>query len=331
MAGMTIRRAGLDDRDTVVQFAIALQAAEHEMHPSRRPGAALGPVAIEELYRRTGGDDGAILLAEQDGAAVGYIAFYVETLDGLELRDAARRSLYISDLGVVPAMRGKGIAGELLAEAERRCRALRLPRLSIGVLAENDAALAAYRRAGYVPYEFWLEKNIATGAVPPRRIDGLSLRALRPDDRHTMLGFLRQLADDEAGFHWAMRPGSEMTMAEVDRAIAEIAAEDGTIVIAELDGRPVGYAGVVCQDARDEFELKDEWRWRGLVTDIYVAPEGRRRGIAQALLGAAEAHVLSRGIGWLQICVSPDNGPANALYAKAGFRDYELVLEKRLG
>jgi ribosomal protein S18 acetylase RimI-like enzyme len=328
---MTIRRVGRDDRDMVVRFAIALQAAEHEMHPSRRPGPALDPAAIDELYRRTGGDDGAILLAEQDGTAVGYIAFYAETLDGLELRDAARQSLYISDLCVVPILRGKGIAGQLLAEAERQCRALQLPRLSIGVLVANDAARATYRRAGYVPYEFWLEKNISSGAVPLRPIVGLSLRDMRPDDRDTMLGFLRQLADDEAGFHWAMRPGSEMTMAEVDRAIAEIAEEDGTIVIADLDGRPVGYSAVVCQDASDEFELKDEWRRRGLVTDMYVAPEGRRRGIAQALLGTAEQHVASRGIDWLQICVSPDNKPANALYKKAGFRDYELVLEKRLG
>jgi ribosomal protein S18 acetylase RimI-like enzyme len=314
----------------VMQFAIALQAAEHEMHPSRRPGPALDPVAIDELYRRTGGDDGAILLAEQDGTAIGYIAFYAATLDGLELRDAARQSLYISDLCVVPTLRGKGIAGRLLAEAERQCRALQLPRLSIGVLAANDAARAAYRRAGYVPYEFWLEKHISPGTMPLSRIVGLSLRKMHPDDRGTMLEFLRGLADDEAGFHWAMRPGSEMTMAEVDRAIGEIAAEDGTIAIAELDGQPTGYMAVVCQDVRDEFELKDEWRRRGLVTDMYVAPEGRRRGIAQALLGAAERHVSSRGIDWLQICVSPDNKPANALYAKVGFHDYEIVLEKRL-
>jgi ribosomal protein S18 acetylase RimI-like enzyme len=330
MGDIEIRRATGRDRPTVLKLAMQLQEAEHGMHPSRRSGASLAPVAIEELARRTEGEDGAILIAEQDGAPVGYIAFYADSLESLELRPEAHRFLYISDLCVEPALRGRGIAGRLLAEAEAACRRLGLPRLTIGVLAANEAARAAYRRAGYEPYEFWLEKPVEAAPAPLPPIAGLALRPLAPGDRATMLVFLRDLADAEATYHWAMRPGSEMTMAEVDRMIAEIAEEDGAIVVAELDGRPVGYAGVVVQDAESEFELRDEWRRRGFITDMYVAPAARRRGIARALLAACERHVASRGIAWIQICVSPGNLPARALYSKAGFRDYEIVLEKRL-
>src|SRR5690606_15888515 len=110
----------------------------------------------------------------------------------------------------------------------------------------------------------------------------------------------------------------------------EIHDEDGAIVLAELGGRPVGYAGVVRQTVTDEFELKDEWMRRGFITDLFVSAEARRRGVAQALLAACEDHVRAAGIDWLQICVSPDNAPAQALYRRCGFRDYELVLEKRL-
>jgi ribosomal protein S18 acetylase RimI-like enzyme len=300
------------------------------MHPSRRPGAALGPAAIDTLERRTRGDDGAILLAECDGAVAGYIAFYAELNDSIELRASAHRFLYVSDLCVAASMRGRGIAGSLLAEAERWCRRLQLPRIEIGALAANKAALAAYRRAGYGLYEHWLEKHVSRAPAPLRPVRELTLRPMNAADRDLMLRFLRQLADDEAGFHWAMRPGSEITMNEVNRSIREIAEEDGSIVIAELEGNPVGYGAVICQDAQDEFELNDEWRLRGLVTDMYVAPEARRRGIGMALLGTLERHVASRGLDWLQIVVSPNNAPAIALYAKAGFRDYELVLERRL-
>jgi ribosomal protein S18 acetylase RimI-like enzyme len=330
MGDIEIRRAAERDRPSVLRLAMLLQEAEHAMHPSRRSGASLAPVAVEELGRRTQGDAGAILLAEQDGAPIGYVAFYADRLESLELRPEAHRFLYVSDLCVEPGARGRGIAGRLLAEAEAACRRLGLPRLTIGVLAANEAARAAYRRAGYGPYELWLEKSIATAPASAPAGTGLALRPLAPADRATLLGFLRDLADEEAAQHWAMRPGSEMTMTEVDRTIEEIAEEDGAIVVAERDGRPVGYAGVVCQTAQGEFELRDEWQRRGFVTDMFVAPEARRRGIGLALLAACERHVASRGLDWLQICVSPGNAAANALYRRAGFRDYEIVLEKRL-
>lgn len=331
MVETTIRRAGEGDRATVGRLASLLQDAENRMHASRRTAASLPGHLIDELYRRTRVEQGgAILLAESGGTAVGYIAFYPERQTSLELRPTAYRFLYVADLCVVPEARGQRIAGLLLAEAETICRQLCLPRIALGVLASNPAALAAYDRAGYQPYELWLEKSVSKAPVSVPSAAGLSLRKLRDDDRSTMLPFLRDLADAEALYHWAMRPGSDMTMAEVDRTIAEITDEDGAIFIAELDGQPVGYAGVVLQNATDEFELKDEWQKRGFITDMFVAAAGRRRGIGRALIAACDRHVAEAGIDWEQITVSPDNAPAIALYRKAGFGDYELVLEKRL-
>ncbi|MDZ4734947.1 MAG: GNAT family N-acetyltransferase [Rhodospirillaceae bacterium] len=331
MSAITIRRATRDDRAAILDLAIALQAAEHEMHPSRRPGPALDPRAYDELDRRTSGDDGAILLAETDGSIAGYIAFYADLNDSVELRASAHRFLYVSDISVAPAMRGRGIAGFLLAEADDWCLRLGLPRIEMGVLAANAPALTAYKKAGYVLYEHWLDKHIAASPIPVPTIAGLDLRPMQPADRALMLRFMRDLADDEAEMHWAMRPGSEITLNEVERSIREIAAEEGAILIAELDGQPVGYGAAVCQIASDEHELREDWFHRGMVTDLYVAPEGRRRGIGLALLGALERSIAPRGLDWLQIVVSPDNAAALALYKKAGFGAYELVLEKRLG
>ena len=330
MVETTIRRAGESDRATVGRLAGLLQDAEYDMHPSRRSGATLPHTIVDELYRRTRVEQGgAILLAETGGTVTGYIAFYPERFDSLELRPEAYRFLYVADLCVVPEARGQRIAGLLLAEAETICRRLCLPRVALGVLASNSGARAAYDRAGYRPYELWLEKSVTKAPVSMPPISGLALRRLHDGDRDTMLPFLRDLADAEALYHWAMRPGSEMTMAEVDRTIAEIADEDGIVIVAELNGKPVGYAGVVLQNATDEFELKDEWRKRGFVTDMYVDASARGRGIGLALLAECDRYVASAGIDWLQICVSPDNAPAIALYRKAGFGDYEIVLEKR--
>lgn len=331
MVETTIRRAGEGDRAIVGRLAALLQDAEYAMHESRRTGSTLPDNLVDELYRRTRVEQGgAILLAETDGAVKGYIAFYPERLANIELRPEAYRFLYVADLCVVPEARGQRIAGLLLAEAETICRRLCLPRIALGVLAANPAARAAYDRVGYQPYELWLEKSIAMSSTPAGTVAGLTFRPLRDGDRATMLSFLRELSDAEALYHWAMRSSSDITMADVDRTIAEIAEEDGSVIIAELDGRPVGYAGVVLQDAADEFELKDAWRQRGFITDMYVDASARGRGIGLALLAECDRYVAQAGIDWQQICVSPGNAPAIALYRKAGFGDYELVLEKRL-
>ncbi|MEX1109894.1 MAG: GNAT family N-acetyltransferase [Dongiaceae bacterium] len=331
MSAITIRRANRGDRGAILDLAIALQAAEHAMHPSRRPGPALNPVFFDELDRRARGEEGAILLAETEGSIAGYIAFYADFNDSVELRASAHRFLYVSDISVAPPMRGRGIAGLLLAEADRWCTRLGLLRIEMGVLATNASALSAYRKAGYVLYEHWLDKHIAATPALAPTIAGFNIRPMQPGDRALMLRFMRHLADDEADVHWAMRPGSEITLNEVDRSLREIAEEDGTILMAELDGNPVGYGAVVCQIASGEFELREDWLHRGMVTDLYVAPEARRRGVGLALLGALERPVMARGLNWLQIVVSPANAPALALYEKAGFGPYELVLEKRLG
>jgi GNAT superfamily N-acetyltransferase len=61
---------------------------------------------------------------------------------------------------VAPDWRGRGIAGLLLAEAERHGRALGLAQMTIGVLAVNEAARRAYAKAGFDDYEMLLRKRL---------------------------------------------------------------------------------------------------------------------------------------------------------------------------
>jgi GNAT superfamily N-acetyltransferase len=50
-------------------------------------------------------------------------------------------------------VRGQGIGQALLAWAEQRAREIGCCKLTLEVLASNHRAMAAYQRAGYVPYE----------------------------------------------------------------------------------------------------------------------------------------------------------------------------------
>lgn len=64
----------------------------------------------------------------------------------------ARPLLNVHDIVVRRDRRGLGIGQALLTWAEARARELGCCKLTLEVLSGNAAALASYRRAGYVPY-----------------------------------------------------------------------------------------------------------------------------------------------------------------------------------
>lgn len=65
---------------------------------------------------------------------------------------AARPLLNIHDIVTRDDRRGQGVGQALLGWAEQRARELGCCKLTLEVLSNNARAMAAYRRAGFVPY-----------------------------------------------------------------------------------------------------------------------------------------------------------------------------------
>ena len=65
--------------------------------------------------------------------------------------------------------------------------------------------------------------------------------------------------------------------------------------------------------------------------DLYVASGYRRRGVATAMLAAAEARARQHGAAVLRSEVGAANQPSRRLHAGAGFAPYASRLEKPLG
>jgi ribosomal protein S18 acetylase RimI-like enzyme len=117
--------------------------------------------------------------------------------------------------------------------------------------------------------------------------------------------------------------------AYLDRLRREVAAQSGTILIAEQDGRFLGLvACLVVQD--DAVQETADSNVHGYITDIYVVPDARGSGLAQALLRAAEDHLAPTGVSRLRINVLAANARACRAYEKHGFAPYEVMYEKRL-
>ena len=80
------------------------------------------------------------IIAEENRQPVGYALFW--PIYDTEL---GAPSLFLSDLMVSEAARGRGIARDLMAEVARRAIALSMPRLLWDVLESNGRARAFYR------------------------------------------------------------------------------------------------------------------------------------------------------------------------------------------
>jgi len=91
--------------------------------------------------------------------------------------------------------------------------------------------------------------------------------------------------------------------------------QGGLAWVAELDGHAVGMALARRCSAR-----------QARLTDLYVRPQARSRGIATALVREVVTHLAGEGVEVLDLEVLASNDPARAVYQRWGFREEVLTL-----
>lgn len=131
-----IRRAGGNDLDALAPLFDAY----------RQFYAQAGDVAAARAFlaQRIAADESVLLLAERDGSAVGFVQLY-PTFSSVRIG----RVYTLNDLYVTPAARRHGIARALLDAATGFARAAGALGLQLETGADNHAAQALYRRAGW--------------------------------------------------------------------------------------------------------------------------------------------------------------------------------------
>jgi ribosomal protein S18 acetylase RimI-like enzyme len=160
MLRLSIRRARAADRAILLDAVEQLQQAEHLLHFSRRPGREVARRYLRALERWVAKGSGAILVGEHRGRFVGFIACWMNWAHAVIETTEANAHGYISDVFVVPERRDRDAAGRLIAAAEAFLRKRGAPSVRIGALAANRPAIAAYRKAGYRPYEIVFERRL---------------------------------------------------------------------------------------------------------------------------------------------------------------------------
>jgi ribosomal protein S18 acetylase RimI-like enzyme len=151
----------------------------------------------------------------------------------------------------------------------------------------------------------------------------MTLRRASASDRETLIGLWDEWnASGETTVPAWVDRAREGTLEGIDAAL-----RDGAAFVWEENGDVVGFACAVMQSPRTA-EL----------TELYVQPSARRRGLARELVRAVVSDVKARGVEFVTGGVAVDNAGARAFYERTGFRVQELgliaelaTLERRLG
>ncbi|MBR3963105.1 MAG: GNAT family N-acetyltransferase [Oscillospiraceae bacterium] len=104
-----------------------------------------------------------------------------------------------------------------------------------------------------------------------------------------------------------------------------LVSKDFLQLIAEEDGKLLSTAAVIYYDLPPSYTNKIGVR--GYITNVYTAPEHRRKGLSKMLLTELLNNAKSRGIKKLWLGASKDGRP---LYEKLGFIQQESYMELTL-
>jgi len=159
--------------------------------------------------------------------------------------------------------------------------------------------------------------------------DGLTIRDLRDGDEDGVLAVLRDLQSHEFQIYDRSRPPETMGLWYIDRLKQATGEGRGRILVAEGDAGILGYASMLTRvSAEDE---KDEIPYtHAYVDDLGVLASSRSKGVGALLLAACESLAREAGQRWIRLGVLAANERARAFYARQGYDEILLTLEKKL-
>ena len=149
---------------------------------------------------------------------------------------------------------------------------------------------------------------------------GPAIGLVGEDDLAGLLPLMRSYCD-----FYAVAPDDDALLAMSRALIADPDREGVQLLARAPDGTPVGFATVF-------------WTWSttrasriGVMNDLFVAPEGRGGGVADALIAACADRCREHGAVSLTWQTALDNARAQAVYHRVGARrsqwlDYDLPI-----
>ncbi|ELY43465.1 GNAT family N-acetyltransferase [Natronorubrum sulfidifaciens] len=151
----------------------------------------------------------------------------------------------------------------------------------------------------------------------------------QPTIEHATHGDIDAVADCWVRLARDQRAYGSVVCADDNRAtmretLAAYQVNDG-LLVARVDGHLVGFASFTVEHGTLDLDVT-----RGHLSNIYVEPNYRGRGIGTALLEAVEDALADRGVEALALEVMADNEAARRFYARQGYDTHRVTMARSL-
>ena len=149
----------------------------------------------------------------------------------------------------------------------------------------------------------------------------IAITRVGEDDLDALLPLMRGYCD-----FYEVAPTDDALLALSRALIADPEREGVQFIARSADGTGLGFATIY-------------WTWStsraariGVMNDLFVAPEGRRKGVGEALIKRCVEAVRERGGAELEWKTAHDNHTAQSVYDRVGgtrehWLDYSIALE----
>lgn len=145
-----------------------------------------------------------------------------------------------------------------------------------------------------------------------------TIRPVTADDKTSILRMMETFNEEEF-----IRFSVEKLGQSFDTLLANPAW--GQMFIGELGGVPIGYA-ILSYNFDFEFNGREAF-----LTELFITPRHRGRGLGHELLGAVERFAREQGLQALHLIVRKENPQAQRLYRRNDFHfDPRLLMTKTL-
>lgn len=159
--------------------------------------------------------------------------------------------------------------------------------------------------------------------------EAFTIRDFRAGDETGLLAVLHDLQAHEYQMYDRSRPPEDMGPWYIEALRQETGEGRGRILVAEGEGTILGYAAL--RTSLSSEGEKDEIPYTyAHVDDLAVLATARSKGVGAALLDACEELAREAGQAWLRLGVLAANERARAFYARQGYGELSLTLEKKL-
>jgi len=155
----------------------------------------------------------------------------------------------------------------------------------------------------------------------------MTIREGRPSDRDALVALWSGIEALHARLtpDFFRSPSTDAHAAkQVGSALAEAHGRYETLLVADLDGRVVGFVHVALFDTPRSPEMVE--RRRARIEEVIVAEAERRRGVGRRLVDGARAWSRQRGAEQIVLTVWSGNADAMLFYRALGFAPVSQVL-----